>query len=106
MRCFGGHSCLPSLVPALGATPVSLPCSPRKSTLWLMFSGLSFPGLPSCAVAAIALSGEVAELPSLRVLPVGPLCRKQGAPERWEMGGEGPSSEYRLQVLRSGVRLG
>lgn len=38
---------------------------PRKSALWLTFSGFSFPGLPSCAVAAIALSGEVAKLPGL-----------------------------------------
>lgn len=27
--------------------------------------------------------------------PMGPLYRKQGAPERWEVGGEGPNSEHR-----------
>lgn len=79
--------------------PLHLPVSsPRKSALWLMSSGFSFPGLPSCAVAAIALSGEVAELaglPPQPQSPMGPLYRKQGALERWEMGGEGPTSECR-----------
>lgn len=103
MRCFGGHSCLPSLVPALGATPVSLPCSPRKSTLWLMFSGLSFPGLPSCAVAAIALSGEVAELPSLRVL--WDLCVGNREPQKggkWVVKGPALSTGYKSYDLESG----
>lgn len=53
--------------PGAGSGAIHLPAlsPPRKSALWLTFSGFSFPGLPSCAVAAIALSGEVAKLPGL-----------------------------------------
>lgn len=83
------------------------PCfvPPRKSALWLTFSGFSFPGLPSCAVAAIALVRWLSSLasPPQPRSPMGPLYRKQGAPERWEMGGRGPALST---GDRSGVRLG
>lgn len=86
---------------------------PTWQQFWCHSVSLFVPGSLHCGLHSLA-SPSLACLPVLLLLllclgrwlsslasppqpqsPVGPLGRKQGAPERWEMGGEGPTSECR-----------
>lgn len=94
---FGGHSCLPSLVPVL--VPLHLPVL-SPGSLHCGLRSLPSPSLACLPVLLLLLLclGRWLSSPASPPQPqspVGPLDRKQGAPERWEMGGEGPTSECR-----------
>lgn len=94
--------------PGAGSGAIHLPALSPPGSLHCGLRSLASPSLACLPVLLLLLLCLVRWLSSLASppqprSPMGPLYRKQGAPERWEMGGRGPALST---GDRSGVRLG